>query len=582
MTTVDTLPSAPTATTLTRFALRGSAGAATGSLLAGLVSTAAGLAVPLLGLAAATDAGGHRTRWVVLAVLAVVLSAAAGLAADAMSWRMQNRAYRRVESAVWRALLALPASFFARHPLRVVVGHASSVSMVRTLLGAAGIDTALAAISATACSAVLFLLDWRIALAGLGAALAVLAVVTELSRRQQRHDRTVFESVDDVQAVLYPALVGIDEVQAYGAQELIHRRFSAAFARQRTADDAGLRHAEAAEALLAATPGILFAVLLPTAAAVSPDVVTLALITVVTVQFAGALARLAGAVPALFGIALARHRLEPVLSAEPEVPAHAASVPGLSGGWEFRDADFGYPDAAAPVLRGLTLRVRPGEFLAVVGASGSGKSTLLRAVLGLVPATAGTVLVDGADLRGLDIDDIRRRIGYVPQDARLPRGTVRSAILQADPAGDDLLDGPGPDPQADARALAAVEKAGLAEDLAALPMGLDTRVSDGDNGLSGGQNQRLLLARALARDPAVLLLDEATSALDDATQDQVARAVTGLGLTRIVVAHRLSTIRGADRVVVLAGGRIVQVGRPGDLLDAPGEFARLFGAGSPP
>jgi len=198
----------------------------------------------------------------------------------------------------------------------------------------------------------------------------------------------------------------------------------------------------------------------------------------------------------------------------------------------------------------------------VVGPSGSGKSSLLRLLLGFDVPDAGSIRYDGKDLESLDIDAVREQLGVVLQKTDLLPGTIYQNIA----GSSDLT----PD-----EVWAAARNAALDEDIARFPDGMNTEIGDGVSILSGGQRQRLQIARALASDPKLMFMDEATSALDNVTQSVVSRTVSGMPITRIVIAHRLSTIAAADRVVVIAGGRVVQDG-PFDLLsNTPGPFSEL-------
>jgi ABC-type bacteriocin/lantibiotic exporter with double-glycine peptidase domain len=223
---------------------------------------------------------------------------------------------------------------------------------------------------------------------------------------------------------------------------------------------------------------------------------------------------------------------------------------------------FRYAPDAPRVLDDVTIEARPGELVAIVGPSGSGKSTLLRLLLGLERPTDGAVFYDGMDLAALDANAVRRQVGVVIQSIRILPGDLQGNIL-------------GPWNRTLADAWRAVRLAGLAEDIEALPMGMHTVVGEGSSTFSGGQIQRLLLARALVHDPRILVLDEATSALDNRTQAHVAASLDALAVTRLMIAHRLSTVRKADRIYVLDGGRIVEQGTFDTLLARNGVFAAL-------
>lgn len=215
------------------------------------------------------------------------------------------------------------------------------------------------------------------------------------------------------------------------------------------------------------------------------------------------------------------------------------------------------------MLQDLSLHIAPGEYVAVVGPSGCGKSTLLKLLLGFEFPQSGRVCYDGRDISRLDKQSLRRRLGVVLQDGRLISGSIRDNITVASP---------GTSQEALRQIIADV---GLEKDIDEMPMGLDTLLTEGGDTISGGQMQRILLARALCGDPSVLLLDEATSALDNMTQQLVCRSLQRRGVTRLVIAHRLSTVKDCDRILVLDQGRLVEEGNYDTLMRKNGLFRQM-------
>ncbi len=277
-----------------------------------------------------------------------------------------------------------------------------------------------------------------------------------------------------------------------------------------------------------------------------------------------------GAFYALAGIALTAAEIKPVLElcrpimeTVPEVSEGKKIVTRLSGSIELNNVTFRYREDMPAVLDNISLKIRPGQYVAIVGKTGCGKSTLTRIILGFESPEKGAVYFDGKDLTTLEVSSLRRKIGTVMQNGRLMQGDIYSNIVVSAPwlTLDDAWE--------------AAELAGIADDIRAMPMGMFTMVSEGLGGISGGQRQRLMIARAVAPKPKILIFDEATSALDNLTQRRVSDALDKLKCTRIVVAHRLSTIRQCDRILVLDGGRIIEDGSYEGLIAQNGFFAEL-------
>lgn len=279
---------------------------------------------------------------------------------------------------------------------------------------------------------------------------------------------------------------------------------------------------------------------------------------------------ISGAFASLSGIALSVAQLKPIaemikplLEAEPEAAEHKRTVTKLSGAIELSNVSFRYDENMPYVLDGLSLKISSGQYVAIVGATGCGKTTLMRLLLGFEKAQKGAIYFDGKDISKMDLRSQRKSIGAVLQDGKLFLGDIFSNIIISSPK------------LTLKEAWEAAELAGIAEDIRRMPMGMNTVISEGAGGISGGQKQRLLIARAIAPKPKILMLDEATSALDNITQKQVSDALAELKCTRLVIAHRLSTIKQCDRILVLDKGKIVQDGTYEELIEQNGIFAEL-------
>jgi ABC-type bacteriocin/lantibiotic exporter with double-glycine peptidase domain len=255
-------------------------------------------------------------------------------------------------------------------------------------------------------------------------------------------------------------------------------------------------------------------------------------------------------------------RLKPILQALPEVDEQKTYPGELSGSIEVNHVSFRYDKDGPLILDDITFKVKSGEFVALVGPSGSGKSTLLRHLLGFETPDSGAIYFDGQALTEVDLRAVRRQIGVVLQHSQVMTGTILDNILGASNLSVE-------------EAWEAARKAGIADDIKLMPMGMQTYISEGGSTFSGGQRQRLLIARALVTRPRIIFFDEATSALDDRSQAMVTDSLKRLDATRIVIAHRLSTVIDADRILVLRRGEVVESGTYQELMNQGGVFAEL-------
>lgn len=277
----------------------------------------------------------------------------------------------------------------------------------------------------------------------------------------------------------------------------------------------------------------------------------------------GAFASLAGMAGTFAQIKPMLDMIRPILEAEPEISENKKVVTKLSGGIELNNVSFRYTETGPLIIDDMSLKIRPGQYVAIVGTTGCGKSTLMRLMLGFETPQKGAVYYDGKDLASLDLKSLRQHIGTVMQNGKLFQGNIYSNIVISAPRLNMT------------EAWEAAEKSGIADDIRAMPMGMHTIISEGAGGISGGQRQRLMIARAIAPKPKILMFDEATSALDNITQKIVSDSLDSLKCTRIVIAHRLSTIKQCDRIIVLDKGKIIEDGNYEELIAQNGFFAQL-------
>lgn len=544
----------------------------TRALLLSALLAIGGLGMPVLtalivdGLVA--DAADGR-RWLVpgiaLAVVLGLLALARGLVLAALQHRLAGTLGSRVAGTLYTRGLR----FFDRRSVGDLFGRVESAHDIHallsvTLLGAA-LDAALT-------------VGYLVALAVLAAPLAALAgaaIVVALTasllvaRRCAALRREEILVTADAATAMVDGITGVATLRAYGAEPHVLARWTALLDRRLVLTRARARlsavSAGVLSALAVATP-LTALVVAARAGDVSPGT-ALGLMALTTAALLP-VSSLATQVVHAADLRPMLDRLEDLESAE-AAPSGGADPGRLGGDLELRGVRFGYDRHSGDAIGPIDARVAAGTKVGVLGATGSGKSTLAHLVCGLHEPTAGSILLDGRDLRELDLSAVRHQIGVVFQDSWLGTGTIREAVLAARDGFDD---------DAVWRALV---RAQVAEEIAALPMGLDTRLSAAGRGLSGGQRQRVALARALLAEPRILVLDEATSALDVRTERRVDAVLAELRMTRVIITHRLGVVADADEVWVLdERGRVVETGPPDELGAAGGVYAGMLAASS--
>ena len=486
--------------------------------------------------------------------------------------RIEGRASSDLQAAVWDRVLALPVPFFRDYSAGDLATRINGINEIRQALSGTVISTLVSSVFSVLNVFLLFYYSTRLALLALGLVTVAVAFNLVLGMLSVRVMRESAEAGGKVAGMVLEYLSGIGKLRITGAESRAFANWAAGFsAQKRLAMRAGTL-ANLSSMFSAAFPVVasaaIFAAIGSMLAQDAKDA-NLRMSTGDFIAFGAAWTVFLGAALALvrtgidmLGIAALYERTRPILETVPEVDPAKPHPGTLQGAIELSNIGFSYGPGTPPVLDDVSLSIKPGEFVALVGSSGSGKSTLLRLMLGFEKPTQGGVYYDSHNLAEVDIGAVRRQLGVVLQGGRLMSGDIFTNIVGSTSLG--LND-----------AWAAAVACGLDNDINAMPMGMHSLVSDGGGTLSGGQRQRLLIARAIVNKPRILFFDEATSALDNASQATVSTSMDKLRATRVVIAHRLSTIINADRIFVLDKGRIVQCGTYQQLIAQEGLFADL-------
>ena len=537
-------------------------------LIATAIITALGLVTPaisrylygpVLELGSAALLAGAVLTLLCVTLASSLMSVIKGILNANISIRMELA----VESAVMMRVLSLPVDFFKQYSAGELSSRVNYIGSLCSMMLNAIFSTGLTAVFSLVYIGQVF--AYAPALAAPAIVITLLTVGFSLATAllQMRISEKQMTEAGKESGMVYALMGGVAKIKNAGAEKRAFARWSRQYTKS-------ARYLYQPPMFLRLNSVITTAISLLGTIVIYYSAIRSGMAMADYMAFNSAYGMVSGAFTTLAGIVITASRIrpilklvQPILEAEPEVDTSRQVVTRLQGGIELNNVSFRYNDAMPYVLDNLSLKVRPGQYVAIVGKTGCGKSTLMRILLGFEKPQKGAVYYDGRDISTMDLKSLRRKIGVVMQNGHLFQGDIYSNITISAPQL--TLD----------QAWEAAEMAGMAEDIRQMPMGMHTLISEGQGGISGGQRQRLMIARAIAPKPRILMFDEATSALDNITQRTVSESLDKLKCTRIVIAHRLSTIRHCDRIIVLDKGKIVEDGTYEELLELNGFFSEL-------
>ncbi len=477
--------------------------------------------------------------------------------------RISTRTSLEVESAVMVRVLNLPANFFRQYSSGELSSRVGSVNQLCSLLIGSVFSAGITSLASLLYITQIFRYAPALVVPSLVIIVITVAVSTVSSIMQIKYSKNAMEAAAKESGVSYALVSGVQKIKLAGAEKRGFARWARAYARV-------ARYTYNRPVFLIVNPAICLAISLGGTLILYYLAVTTNVKPSEYLAFNAAYGAVMSAFTSLTSVALSVANIkpildmaEPILKTQPESSENREVLTTVSGNIELSNVYFRYNDSMPYVIDGLNLKIKSGEYIAIVGSTGCGKSTLVRLLLGFETPDKGAIYYDGKDMNRFDLRSLRRKIGSVTQNGTLFQGDIYSNIVISAP--NLTLDD----------AWKAAELAGIADDIREMPMGMHTVISEGQGSISGGQKQRLMIARAVAHKPRILIFDEATSALDNKTQKQVSDALDGLKCTRIIIAHRLSTIKHCDRILVLDSGRIVEDGTYDELIAKNGLFAEL-------
>jgi NHLM bacteriocin system ABC transporter ATP-binding protein len=475
-------------------------------------------------------------------------------------YRIGNKIDLYAQNAIWVRIFNLPMEFFKSFESGELTQRALAVSQICTIISSGLIPTLLGSLFSFLYLLQISRVSGKLLLPSMIIIALMVASAILNSILQTRYANSCNKIENRLSSLIFQLLNSVAKIKIAGAEIRAFAKWSSLYSKKSQIPGLYIQAFSAINKLISFGGTIVLYLIAYRNQLSSSSYIAF---NVAYGSFSAAILGLSNITSLIAAMKPALDLLEPILQAEPENDGCKKQIKSLQGDIEINQVTFRYKKDLPPVIDNLSLKIKKGEYIGIVGSSGCGKSTLLRLLLGFEKPESGAVYYDNRDLDGLDTRSVRQRIGIVLQNGKLFTGNIYSNIVICAPwlGKDD--------------AWRAAEKAGLAKDIEAMPMGMYTMVSEGGIGLSGGQQQRLLIARALAADPDIIMFDEATSALDNVTQSIVVNTLEQLDITRIVIAHRLSTIRNCSKIIYLDKGRVAEAGTYEELMEQGGLFAKM-------
>jgi NHLM bacteriocin system ABC transporter ATP-binding protein len=557
---------------LLRIALHGSAADVTrlvaAGLPGGLIKLVPALALGFVANQMATSGGGGALYAVAATVAGLgLLGALLHLLQSTSMMRLEGRSASRLEAAFWDRLMRLPPSILHRHPSGDLAMSGMTFQNLRDGLQGVAADSLLSIVFLLPVFGLIFFYDATLGVVALAFSLASLVVTVVLGLRQISPYGRMISAARRVAGRLFQIVGGIAKLRVENAEGSAFAIWARDYREQKRAElelDAVEGHLWAFGAALPFLAGGVLLLAMAVGGSRNIPVSDFLVVYTVLITFQSAIARLGESFGTMAGMVPAFDQMRPLLAAVPEAKVEGQPVEYLGGDILFDRVSFRYEPDGPLVLDDVTIRARPGEFVAIAGESGAGKSTLFRLALGIDRPTAGAVYYDGRDLRHLNLKQVRRKIGAVPQSVGLhPQDLWDNLVSHREEVASEEV-------------WKAVRTAQVEDEIKGMPMGMMTMVGTSGAVLSGGESQRVTIARAVIGSPRIMLLDEATNWLDNESQAKVMQNLAVQTSTRVIIAHRLSTLEQADRIYVLQAGKVVQSGSFSELMEVDGVFKELI------
>ena len=559
------------------FAVKGVKNDAKFLITAAFAGSLIGLLVPVLSgimfddIIPTADRSLHFDIFVIMLITGVV-TAGLQLAQGVLQMRVETKSSINLQAGVMDYILRLPVTFYKDYSSGDLTNRVLSINAIRQILSNTLITAALSGAFSFVNLGLLFYYDSKLAWAGVLLGVIAAAFMITMGMLKLKHDRQISQSQGELQGFLFEFLSGISKIRITGGEKRVFSLWAEKFAKLKRLGFASGTYQNFVETFNSSYPLVtsivFFSFIYYTV--LNSDGTTIAMLSVgsfmafITAfnKFLSDSLRLSMAFITSMNVVPLYERVKPIFEAETESSEQSSDPGELSGDIEMNSISFRYNEDQPLILKDISFKIKQGEMVAFVGPSGSGKSTVMRLLLGFEYPEAGSIYYDGEAFDSMNKELVRRQIGVVLQNGALMSGSIFQNIVgNSELTLDDAWE--------------AARMSGMEEDIKQMPMEKHTVVSEGAGTFSGGQRQRLMIARAIVHKPRLLFMDEATSALDNRTQNIVSESLDRLQATRIVIAHRLSTIKNADRIYVMDKGQIVESGTYEELMEKDGVFTKL-------